>query len=234
MNISDTHTWVASPTKASLQSSMDLPSGKFSIMVMRSPSSWVGWLYSLMPLITGAAEYLARSTTSLWRSTRAMRMSTRRPHDAPGVLDGLVAAQLDGAGAEELGVAAQVGHGRLEGDAGAGGHLLEDHAEGLVLQQQRVLAALLDELLHGDGEVHHAEQLLLGEVVGVDVILDHGNPPWTRGAVLPLAGLKDPSSVPGSAGRSSWRTAWAASEVLKRNNRDYFSLAAERAASNPK
>ena len=83
MNISDTHTWVASPTKASLQSSMDLPSGKFSIMVMRSPSSWVGWLYSLMPLITGAAEYLARSTTSLWRSTRAMRMSTSDPMTRP-------------------------------------------------------------------------------------------------------------------------------------------------------
>ena len=98
-------------------------------------------------------------------------------HDAAGVLDGLVAAQLDGAGAEELRVAAQVGHGRLEGDARAGGHLLEDHAQRLVLQQERVLAALLDEPLHGDGEVHHAEQLLLGEVVGVDVVLDHGNPP---------------------------------------------------------
>ena len=96
-------------------------------------------------------------------------------HDAAGVLDGLVSAQLDGAGAEELRVAAQIGHGRLEGDAGAGGHLLEDHAQGLVLQQQRVLAALLDEALHGDGEVHHAEQLLLGEVVSVDVILNHGN-----------------------------------------------------------
>ena len=98
-------------------------------------------------------------------------------HDAAGVLDGLMAAQLDGAGAEELRVAAEVGHGRLEGDAGAGGHLLEDHAEGLVREQQRVLAALLDEPLHGDGEVHHAEQFLLGGVVGVDVILDHGNPP---------------------------------------------------------
>ena len=96
-----------------------------------------------------------------------------RPHDAAGVLDGLVAAQLDGAGAEELRVAAQVGHGRLEGDAGAGGDLLEDHAQGLVLQQQRVLAAFLDEPLHGDGQIYHAEQLLLGEVVGVDVILDH-------------------------------------------------------------
>ena len=83
MNMSDTHTWVASPTKASLQSSILLPAGKFSIMVMRSPSSWVGWLYSLMPLITGAAEYLARSTTSLWRSTRAMRMSTSDPMTRP-------------------------------------------------------------------------------------------------------------------------------------------------------
>ena len=94
-------------------------------------------------------------------------------HNAAGVLDGLMATQLDGAGAEELGVTAEVGHGRLEGDAGTGGHLLEDHAEGLVLQQVRVLAALLDEPLHGDGQIYHAEQLFFCEVVGVDVIFDH-------------------------------------------------------------
>ena len=65
MNMSDTQVWVASPMKANLQSSIFLPAGKFSIMVMRSPSSWVGWLYSLMPLMTGAAEYFAKLTTSL-------------------------------------------------------------------------------------------------------------------------------------------------------------------------
>ena len=95
----------------------------------------------------------------------------QRAHNASGVAQGLVTAELDGAGTEELGVTAEVGHGSLEGDAGTGGHLLEDHAEGLVLQQVRVLAALLDEPLHGDGQIYHAEQLFLCEVVGVDVIL---------------------------------------------------------------
>ena len=44
MNISDTHTWVASPTNTSLQFSMRLPSGRCSIMVSKSPISCVGWL----------------------------------------------------------------------------------------------------------------------------------------------------------------------------------------------
>ena len=64
MNMSDTQHCVASPMKASLQSSMRLPSGRFSSIVMRSPISCVGWLYSLMPLMTGAAEPLARPSTS--------------------------------------------------------------------------------------------------------------------------------------------------------------------------
>ena len=77
--MSDTHTCVASPMKATLQSSMRLPSGRFSTMVMRSPSSCVGWLNSLMPLTTGAGLYLARFCTSAWRFTRAMRMSSIVP-----------------------------------------------------------------------------------------------------------------------------------------------------------
>ena len=44
MNISDTHTCVASPTNTILQFSMRLPSGRCSIMVRRSPISCVGWL----------------------------------------------------------------------------------------------------------------------------------------------------------------------------------------------
>ena len=79
MNMRETHTCVASPMKASLQSSIFLPSGRFSIMVKRSPSSCVGWLKSDMPLMTGAAECFARFTTSGWRFTRAMRMSTSEP-----------------------------------------------------------------------------------------------------------------------------------------------------------
>ena len=117
-----------------------------------------------------------------------------RAHDAGGVLEGLVAAELDGARAEELRMAAQVGHGRLEGDAGAGGHLLEDHAERLVLEDQRVAAALLDHSLHGLRQLDHVEQLFLGEVVGVDVVLHcHGS----------SYGIGGPRHAVGS--RISWR-----------------------------
>ena len=91
-------------------------------------------------------------------------------HDPSRVLDGLVAAQLDGAGSEELGVAAHVRHGRLERDARAGGHLLEDHAERAVLQNERVGPGL-DHALHGSGQLDHVEQLFLGEVVGVQEVL---------------------------------------------------------------
>ena len=44
----------------------------------------------------------------------------QRAHDAGGVAEGLVAAELDGPGAEELGMAAEVAHRGLERDARAG------------------------------------------------------------------------------------------------------------------
>lgn len=40
----DAHTWVPSPTNTTLQSSSFLFFGRFSMMVQRSPISWVGWL----------------------------------------------------------------------------------------------------------------------------------------------------------------------------------------------
>ena len=92
-------------------------------------------------------------------------------HDASGVLDGLMAAQLDGARTVELRMAAQVGHSGFERDAGAGGHLLEDHAQRLVLQDLRVAAALFDHGLHRACQLDHVEQLFFGEVVSVDVVL---------------------------------------------------------------
>ena len=126
--------------------------------------------------------------------TGAAECFDERAHDAGGVLEGLVAAELDGARAEELRMAAQVGHGRLEGDAGAGGHLLEDRAERLVLEDQRVAAALLDHSLHGLRQLDHVEQLFLGEVVGVDVVLHcHGS----------SYGIGGPRHAVGS--RISWR-----------------------------
>ena len=50
-------------------------------------------------------------------------------HHTGRVGHGLVAAQVDLAGAQVLGVAAQLGHAGLEADAGARGGLLEDHRQ---------------------------------------------------------------------------------------------------------
>ena len=97
----------------------------------------------------------------------------QRTHDARGVAKGLVATELDGTRAIELGMPTEVGHGRLEGEAGTGGDLLEDHAKGLVAQQVGVVAVNLDGLLHRKAEVLDGKDLFLGEVVGVDEVLGH-------------------------------------------------------------
>ena len=117
-----------------------------------------------------------------------------RAHDAGGVLEGLVAAQLDGARAEELRMAARGRSWPSRRRCGAGGHLLEDHAERLVLEDQRVAAALLDHQPSWTAPLDHVEQLFLGEVVGVDVVLHcHGS----------SYGIGGPRHAVGS--RISWR-----------------------------
>ena len=96
-------------------------------------------------------------------------------HDASGIAEGLVTAELDGARAVELSVAAEVGHSGLEGEAGAGGDLLEDHAEGLVAEQVRIIPVDLDGLLHGQAEILDCQNLILGEIVSVDEVLGHSH-----------------------------------------------------------
>ena len=92
-------------------------------------------------------------------------------HNAGRVLDGLVPAQLDGAGRVELARAAEVGHGALERQARAGGHLLEDHAQRLMFQQLGVVPGLHAALEHAR-QLDHVEQLVLREIVGIEKILD--------------------------------------------------------------
>ena len=91
---------------------------------------------------------------------------------AAGVLDGLVAPQLDHAGAQILGVAPQLAHGRFKGHPCPGGGLLKDHAQVHVPQQRRVIAAP-DGILDGQAQLDHVQQLPGRKVVGVDKILDH-------------------------------------------------------------
>ena len=49
--------------------------------------------------------------------------------DAPGVLEGLLAAELGAATVDDDGVSAELGHTHLEGEPGPGGVLLEDDAD---------------------------------------------------------------------------------------------------------
>ena len=95
----------------------------------------------------------------------------QRAHNASGVAQGLVTAELDGARAIELSMAAEVGHSGLEGKTSAGGDLLEDHAKALVAEQVRIITVNLDGLLHCQTKILDSQDLLFGEVVGVDEIL---------------------------------------------------------------
>ena len=94
-----------------------------------------------------------------------------QPREHPArVADGLVAAELDHARAEILRVTAELTHGRLERHARAGARLLEDHAEVLVFHQRGIIP-LRDGALDGQRQLDDVQQLLPGEVVGVDKVL---------------------------------------------------------------
>ena len=99
-----------------------------------------------------------------------------------GVSPGLLVGQLHLGGVVELRMAAQLGQAGLEGDAGTGGGVGEDHAEALVLQQLVVALAaiqlmlqiqgLIDEpLLLGLGEIHDAEEVLASQSVHCFLLL---------------------------------------------------------------
>ena len=67
-------------------------------------------------------------------------------------------------------VTAELAHGRLERHARAGARLLEDHAEVLVFYQRGIIP-LRDGALDGQRQLDDVQQLLPGEVVGVDKVL---------------------------------------------------------------
>ena len=72
--------------------------------------------------------------------------------DLRGVGETLAALDLQVVDAEEDGLAAELRHTRLEGDAGAGAGVLEDHAERLA-GQVAVRLTRLAQLLQADGGV---------------------------------------------------------------------------------
>ena len=58
-----------------------------------------------------------------------------------------------------------------EGKTGAGGDLLEDHAKALVAEQVRIITVNLNGLLHCKTKILDSQNLLFGELIGVDEIL---------------------------------------------------------------
>ena len=91
MNISELHTFVRSPTNTTVQSSRRRPGGRCSVIVSRSHTTWVGWLKSVRPLITGTSAAAASArivscsrvrasiTSHMRERTRAVSATDSRP-----------------------------------------------------------------------------------------------------------------------------------------------------------
>ena len=80
-----------------------------------------------------------------------------------GVLHRLAPADLALLSGQEQGVAAQLEHARLKGDAGAGGVLLEDHGQGLAMEIV-VDDAVLLVIFQLVRRVQDVQNVLLGQV----------------------------------------------------------------------
>ena len=105
--------------------------------------------------------------------------------DPGGVADGLAAAELDVTGAEEERVPSELEGADLEGDAGAGGALGEDHAQGLA--GERLVAVVL--ALHSGREVEEGEELGRGEVGDREEVSRWLHRPGVEGRDLEVGGF---------------------------------------------
>ena len=103
-------------------------------MVSRSARIWQGCSSSLRPLITGHAGIAGQRRRSCLLEGAGHDAVDHAAEDAGHVGDALALAEADVAGAEVEGVAAQLAHADLEGNAGARRGLLEDHGEALACQ----------------------------------------------------------------------------------------------------
>ena len=99
--------------------------------------------------------------------------------DLRGVLDVFALAQVDFAGLEVKRVAAKFGHGHFEGNAGARGRLLEDHAQRGPGQQRWQGAQFVGALEQAD-ERHQRQQLASIEVLRVEEMPHARGPPPGR------------------------------------------------------
>ena len=102
-----------------------------SSKVITSAISWQGWVRSVRPLMTGTVACSASSSSFSSLVVRIMmHVDIARQH-ARGVGDGLAAAELRAVALQHDRIAAELAHADLEGDAGAGRRLLEDHRQRL-------------------------------------------------------------------------------------------------------
>ena len=170
MKPSDAHTCVPSPTKTTLQSSE--PLARRQVLADRAQ---VADLLRGVVIVAHAVDDRDRARLGKLHD-RAVLDDARHDHiDQPRehparVADGLMTAELDHARPEVLRVTAELAHGRLERHARAGARLLEDHAEVLVFHQRGIIP-LRDGALDGQRQLNDVQQLLPGEVVGVDKVL---------------------------------------------------------------
>jgi hypothetical protein len=95
---------------------------------MTSAMSWQGWLESVRPLITGIVED-RRAPSADHDGIDIAR------EDARGIPDRLAPAELHVVRIEHDGLAAELAHRHVEGDARPGRRLVEDHGEELALER---------------------------------------------------------------------------------------------------
>ena len=131
-------TLLESPVQAIVRPSME---PRCSSKVMTSAMIWHGCVILVRPLITGIDGVLGKF--------RHHGMVEGADHDGihiaredpGGVGDALAAAELHLLAGEHQGLAAELAHADIEGDAGAGGGLVEHHRQDLALERAVLGAA---------------------------------------------------------------------------------------------
>ena len=131
-------TLLASPVQATVR---PLIGPRCSSKVMTSAMIWQGWVVLVRPLITGIDGVLGE-----FRHHRVVEGADHDGVDIAGqdprrVGDGLAAAELHLLAGEHQRLAAELAHADIEGDAGAGRGLVEDHRQHLAVERALLGAA---------------------------------------------------------------------------------------------
>ena len=113
-----------------------------SSKVMTSAMIWQGCVSSVRPLITGTVAFCGQFHQPVMRGGADHDgVDIARQH-LGGVGDGLAAAELHLGAGQHDGLAAELAHADVEGDARAGRRLVEDHRQHLALERARAATGL--------------------------------------------------------------------------------------------